>query len=62
MEVLDLVAPEDDVHGHLAAAGKFQQARHDDGHVFAPGENSNPGDEPFCAVTGAEMVSRLYYR
>jgi hypothetical protein len=39
-----------------------QQARHDDGHVFAPGEDSNPGDEPFCAVTGAEMVSRLYYR
>ncbi len=39
-----------------------QQARHVDGHAFAAGENANPGDEPFLAVTGAEMVARLLYR
>lgn len=39
-----------------------QQARHDDGHTFADGEDSNAGDEPFLAVTGAEMVARLLYR
>jgi hypothetical protein len=39
-----------------------QQARHEDGHTFAPGENLTLLDESFVAATGAEMVARLLYR
>jgi len=39
-----------------------QQARHEDGRTFAPGENIDTADESFLAITAAEMVSRLLYR